>query len=285
MFKINGPILAATTLDDRADEVLLQADAMARYYGVDLHVCHVLPEILAVRPLFPHLHLDDVLKMTELEASARGTILDRALAITGRGAGEVRVTIEHGTPHSGILSAADQIQAGAIVVGGNASEDDAAPSRTAERVVRHARSPVLVVRPSREGAILAATDFSDPALPAVEAGVVEARRRDVDLALIHAIGLVPPLLPLPPPLTSAIRRAHREKLDDYVRRYEARGGGLLPDGPVAFAILRAAEDLPAQLLVIGTHGRSGLKRLTLGSVAETLMRGAQCSVLVVRLAT
>ena len=286
MFKIKGPVLAATTLDDGADEVLRQADAMARYYGVDLHVCHVLPEILAVRPLFPHLHVDDVLKVTELEAYARETILDRALAITGRGAGEVRVTIERGTPHSGILSAADQIHAGAIVVGGNASENDhAAPSRTAERVVRHAPSPVLVVRAPRAGAILAATDFSDPALPAVEAGVVEARRRGMDLVLIHAVGLVPPLLPLPPPLTNEIRRAHREKLDDYVRRYEARGGGLLPEGPVAFAILRAAEDLPAQLLVIGTHGRSGLKRLTLGSVAETLMRDAQCSVLVVRLAT
>lgn len=285
MFEIKGPVLAATTLDDCADEVLRQADAMARFYSVDLHVCHVLPELLAVRPLFPHLHLDDVWNVAEIEASARETILHRARAITGRGPGAVGVSIEHGTPHSGILGAADRIQAAAIVVGGNAGEhNDAKPSETAERVVRHARCPVLVVRPPRAGAILAATDFSDPALPAVQAGAVEARRRGADLVLIHAVGLVPPLLPLPPPLTNGIRRAQREKLDDNVRRYEAREG-LLPDGPVAFAILRAADELPAQLLVIGTHGRSGLQRLTLGSVAETLLRGAHCSVLVVRLAT
>ena len=57
MFKINGPILVAMGLDKGSDELLRQADALARSYKVKLSVCHVLPELFAVRPLFPQLHL------------------------------------------------------------------------------------------------------------------------------------------------------------------------------------------------------------------------------------
>jgi universal stress protein A len=49
-------------------------------------------------------------------------------------------------------------------------------------------------------------------------------------------------------------------------------------------ILSAASELPAQLLVVGTHGRTGLSRIALGSVAEAVVRAAPRSVLTVRLA-
>jgi nucleotide-binding universal stress UspA family protein len=62
MFKIKGPILAAMDIDKRSDEVLRQADALARSYKVRLFVCHVLPEIFATHPLFPQLNLEDALK-------------------------------------------------------------------------------------------------------------------------------------------------------------------------------------------------------------------------------
>ena len=64
--------------------------------------------------------------------------------------------------------------------------------------------------------------------------------------------------------------------------FQIKGGGLLRDGPAAPAILRAATELPAQLLVVGTHGRTALSRIALGSVAEAIVRAAPCSVLVVR---
>lgn len=71
MCQINRSILAAIALDETSDEVLRQAHAFARSYKVDLYVCHVLPEIYAIRPLFPQLHLDDALKQAELEASVQ----------------------------------------------------------------------------------------------------------------------------------------------------------------------------------------------------------------------
>jgi nucleotide-binding universal stress UspA family protein len=296
MFQIKGPILAAMDLDKGSDELLRQADALARSHKVKLSVCHVLPEIFAVRPLFPQLHLGDALKLYDLEAAVRDALLKRIQTVTDREPPQIEIEIEQGTVHAGILQAADNIGAGAVVVGGKVDHMGLhILGSAAEHVVRYAKCPVLVARPSPAGKILAATDFSDPALPAVEAGAAEARHRKVDLTIIHAIDLLPVASPiyeniysLPPidfmDLSDQMRKIWQQRLDECVHRFKAKGGGLLPDGQAAPAILNAAAELPAQLLVVGTHGRTGLSRLiALGSVAEVVVRAAPCSVLVVRL--
>jgi nucleotide-binding universal stress UspA family protein len=56
----------------------------------------------------------------------------------------------------------------------------------------------------------------------------------------------------------------------------------VPVGDAASEIAKAAEDWPADLIVIGSHGRGGIRRALLGSVAEGVMRQASCPVLVVR---
>jgi nucleotide-binding universal stress UspA family protein len=85
-------------------------------------------------------------------------------------------------------------------------------------------------------------------------------------------------------LSDQMRKIWQQRLDECVHHFKAKGGGLLREGPAVPAILSAAVELPAQLLVMGTHGRTGLSRLiALGSVAEAVVRAAPCSVLVVRL--
>ena len=293
MFQIKGPILAAMDIDKGSEELLRQADALARSYKVKLSVCHVFPEIFAVQPLFPQLHLDDALKLSELEAAARDDLLKRIRTVTAREPPQMEIEIEQGTVHAGILRAAENIGAGAVVVGGKVDHTGLhILGSSAEHVVRYANCPVLVARPSPAGKILAATDFSDPALPAVEAGAAEARRRKADLAIIHAIDLLPAISPfyadfysMPPmDLSDQMRKIWQQRLDECVHHFKAKGGGLLREGPAVPAILSAAVELPAQLLVMGTHGRTGLSRLiALGSVAEAVVRAAPCSVLVVRL--
>ena len=163
----------------------------------------------------------------------------------------------------------------------------------AERVIRHAHCPVLLVRPSRKktGRVLAATDFSDPSLPAIEAGVTESRRFDTDLVIVHSIDVLPIIMPavegvaypaLPPGTNDHIKEASRKELDNCVRRYNAKSG-VLYEGEAAAGIVQTAADLPARQIIVGTHGRSGLSRLALGSVAEAVLRSAPCSVLVVRM--
>ncbi len=58
---------------------------------------------------------------------------------------------------------------------------------------------------------------------------------------------------------------------------------VLLDGDPATEIVRFAHDARMDLIVMGTHGRTGLERLLMGSVAEKVMRDAPCSVLVVKL--
>jgi len=207
---------------------------------------------------------------------------------------KIEIEIEQGTVHAGILRAADNIGAGAVVVGGKVDHEGRHfLGGSAEHVVRYVHCPVLVARPSPAGKILAATDFSNPALPAVEAGAAEARRRKADLAVIHAVDLLPVMSPFyedfgncgmpPTDLSVEMRTIWQQSLDECVHRFRAKGGGLLRDGPAAEAILSTAEELPAQLLVVGTQGRTGVSRIALGSVAEAVVRAAPCSVLVVRL--
>jgi nucleotide-binding universal stress UspA family protein len=292
MFKIKGPVLAAMDLDNGSDDLLRQADAFARSYNVELSVCHVLPEIFAVRPLFPQLHLDDALKGSGLEVAVRDALLERIRAVTTRELSQTGIEIEQGTVHAGILRAAERIGAGAVVVGGKVDHQGMhILGNAAEHVVRYAHCPVLVARPSPAGKVLAATDFSDPALSAVEAGAAEARRLKTDLTIIHAIDLLPVMNPyygeffgMPPMvLSDQMRKLWQSKLEECVHHFKAKGGGLLRDGSAASAILIAAAELPAQLLVVGTHGRTGLNRVALGSVAEAVVRAAPCSVLIVRI--
>ena len=128
MFQIKGPILAAMDLDKGSEELLRQADALARSYKVKLSVCHVLPEIFAVQPLFPQLHLDDALKSYDLEASVRDALLKRIRTVTAREPPQIEIEIEQGTVHAGILRAADNIGAGAVVVGGKVDHKRSAHS-------------------------------------------------------------------------------------------------------------------------------------------------------------
>jgi len=79
------------------------------------------------------------------------------------------------------------------------------------------------------------------------------------------------------------RKTAQKKLDAVVARARAAGvraRGLLLEGQPAERILRAAKG--AGLLVIGTHGRTGLARFILGSVASRVVAGARCPVVTVR---
>jgi len=281
---LTGPVLAATDLSTGGDEALRQADALARDLRAPLHVCHILPEVLRVRMLFPQLQQRDAGEMQELERKAGDAVAASVEAITRRGRGEYELSTDSGSPHSGILLCAEKRRPGVLVVGAG---------RVALQVVRHAACPVLVARPSPSGKVLAATDLSDPSLPAVAAAVGEASRRGATLHLVHCVDLtyveagpLPmgfPVPPVPDAVVEEIKEDARRQLQASLASLGASGEILILDGSAARAVLKVSGDLPAELLVVGTRGRTGLPRLALGSVAEAVLADAPCSVLVVRL--
>ena len=165
----------------------------------------------------------------------------------------------------------------------------------AERAARYAHCSVLVARPSpKAGVVLAATDLSELSLPAIAAGAAAAKRSGARLVVASALewndsaftslsGLLGTLPVLPPAdLQQQLREALRSALEGAMARVGAVGEARVLDGSAASAIVDCAEELAAGLVVVGTHGRTGLARLALGSVAERVIRSAGCSVLAVR---
>jgi nucleotide-binding universal stress UspA family protein len=80
--------------------------------------------------------------------------------------------------------------------------------------------------------------------------------------------------------------SYEEALWDVIRKYEAPPGVTvghrLEEGDTVEDILTAAQECGADLIVMGTHGRTGLRRVLMGSVAENVVRRAPCAVLTVR---
>jgi nucleotide-binding universal stress UspA family protein len=155
---------------------------------------------------------------------------------------------------------------------------------------------VLVARPIKtSGVVLAATDLSEASLPVVGAAARAAERRNARLVVVTAVdwsyaawGSVAgapfgatPVVP-PPETQLEVRSAMRETMKRELERVGATGETLVIDGSPASAIAEQAETLGAELIVVGTHGRTGFSRLALGSVAERVVRAAAWSVLVVR---
>ena len=280
-----GPVLVATDLGPGSDEALRQGHALANALGGLLHVCHVMPDLRTVRMLFPQVQPRDDAAVQDLEHHAGDLVRLSVENLTGRAAREFRAAVVSGSAHSGILRHAETVGAGVIVVGAG---------NVAERVVRQARCPVLVARPSSPGVVLAATDFSDSALPAVAAGAAEASRRRVGFAVLHSLDFEPVVMgsyggayAIVPPFTPVDRARFREETRKALQRalahVGAEGTTIVTDGAPATAILEAARTLPAELVVVGTIGRTGLSRFALGSVAEAVVRRAPCSTLVTRL--
>ncbi|MBK7369213.1 MAG: universal stress protein [Candidatus Eisenbacteria bacterium] len=149
-----------------------------------------------------------------------------------------------------------------------------------------------VVRAHAPGVVLAATDFSDTSLPAVEAGRAEADRLGVGFLILHAVEVRVLALEAPDSVSSRMMtrlleseiESSKSRLEQLRKQYAA-DDTILSVGSPAEAILEEAARLRASWIIVGTHGRSGFQRLTLGSVAESVLRRAPCSMLIVRLGT
>lgn len=141
--------------------------------------------------------------------------------------------------------------------------------------------------------ILIPTDFSSHSQTALNYACEFARRFDAELHLLHVVQDVYSLLPepavaFPPPgeymaeLKAGAERALREALpppqDAGLRVVRA-----VCEGVPFLEIIRYARQQEIDLIVIGTHGRSGLAHVLMGSVAEKVVRKAPCPVLAVRL--
>lgn len=139
--------------------------------------------------------------------------------------------------------------------------------------------------------ILHPSDFSPASAPALGKAIELAKTSRAELVLLHVLD---PLQPVPdgavsPPTYGQLLKSARmygekqlARLVVQARRRGVRTRAILREGTPYSEIERAARGLKADLIVIGTHGRTGMSRLFLGSVASRVVALARCPVLSVR---
>ena len=287
-------ILCATDLSSGADEALRQADSLARLTGASLEAIHVVPSPLRSYPLFPQLH--------QREASELPGLIERAAepprrSCRGGHRPDAGGSVPRG-PRRRPLRRRRRARRG---------DGRRPPRRRGGR--RHRGAPAR--RRRREGAAQRALPRPrrsrhgrrrgrprrDRSLGPVSAGPhggrtyghaarraahgSPQRRRHGSGRRVRA-GRTRPAHRPRESIRGAVSEARTHLLDALVRSGVA-ARTIVTTGDPAASILKAAAELPAGLLVIGTRGRTGLARLLLGSVASEVARSATCPVLAVRL--
>jgi nucleotide-binding universal stress UspA family protein len=194
--------------------------------------------------------------------------------------------LREGDPAEEILRTAEERRCDLIVLGthGRTGLGRAVMGSVAEAVLRRAACPVVSVRADASlktaQTILYATDLSDLSDHAFPIARALAREHRASLVILHVYA---------PPMSHAEEVARRppdsyvDSLWEALHRYAVSDAGVkvthrLAEGDPVKEIVQAARELKCDLIVLGTHGRTGLRRVLMGSVAESVLRRAPCPV-------
>lgn len=277
-------IVCATDLTARSTAAWLRAALLARQTGAKLTLLHV------IQPRQPERIARHLANRAYIELLSQ---VDRAF---GSAAGFVDVVVRRGDVRRVIARTAEQANADLIVVAAPQSRSlDSIVGTTAERLVRTAKRPVLVVRREMQGDyrnVAIAADLSSASLPMLRTAVRLGALDGASATIVHAVD---------PSYDSMLRSAGidevaigRYQLDvqgDAKRRLQTMiaDAGLVPENtgvivrgdPPVVAIRAVLEHQRPELLAIGASRWFALKRLLIGSVADRLLREAECDVLVI----
>jgi nucleotide-binding universal stress UspA family protein len=215
--------------------------------------------------------------------------------------GRVRVTygqIESVSPAHAIIEQAEADAVDLIVMGthGRKGFDRLLSGSVSEEVVREAPCPVFTVLAGEEPTagpfvdhVLAPVDLSDQSERIADHAAELAETYDAKLTLMHVVeqAAYPTVYgvdPITPELPNVEARA-REALDELAARLDDRElhvDTVITTGYAARDIVDFIEEENVNLVVMATHGRTGLKRFVIGSVAEKVVRTAPCPVFTLR---
>jgi nucleotide-binding universal stress UspA family protein len=277
-------VVVATDFSAGAASAVARAALLPLAPGATISVIHVLAEAIPDR------------FATAVRDRAAGALADRAdglrRALAERGVDGA--TVEHalltGKPHVEIVRHARARAADLVVMGrhGPAPLRDALVGSTAERVIRKGDAPVLLVKEAAGGAYrraLVAVDLSDASRRGIDLAAALLPDEVREIALVHACHVA-----FRSWLGDAALDDYRRELTERAARdLAALAAGLplecrvaLREGDPRLEVLDQAVRERADLMVVGTHARSGVTHALVGSVAEWLVRSAPCDVAVTR---
>ncbi|MFD1104644.1 universal stress protein [Sphingobium olei] len=282
-------VLVATDFSPRADRALRRAVLVARQFSAGLVLLHA---------------LDDELPETLLAIqrdSSEGLLAETAATISSSDQVDCTYRLVMGDPFRALVDAARELEPDLVVMGPHRRNllKDIFVGTTAERTIRESATPILMANgmpASPYQRIMIATDLSECSLEAAKAAMELGLLAEAHLEILHVFDT---------PERSMMQRSMMtgDEVEDYTATVRAEAindlrsflseAGIQPDRKTVQAIelsvpdtiLSAARKAQIDLLVIGMHGRTGLEKFFLGSVAEEVLRYAKVDVLVIPSAT
>jgi nucleotide-binding universal stress UspA family protein len=283
-------ILIGSSLAAESDHVVETALKLAKGSGAAAHLVYAYNEPAGYAGMPSELLGEEVLWMESerklLEAQLREQAARTGLAdVTG-----APPLVHAGAPHRVLLDLADSFSVDLIVIGAaDAGRRWPTFGSTADRVIRKATCPVLVVRPASvfpPVRVLAPVDLSPASAGALRSGLDLLAQAGAPAAA-EILFVLNPIerdgsIQFTP---EQVARFAGEELHRFVDTQLPASATVLErrvrTGYPREEILAEINDAPTDLVLLGTHGRSGLERLLIGSVAADVLREAPCSVLVV----
>ncbi len=300
-------VLFPTDFSPYARYAMGYAIAMARQFRGILHVAHVIDATLfgegQAQARFVGLggsksEMDAVYESVREHAATR---LSHIVQISRDQGVEAQMHILRGLPWERTVSLAAELGVGLVVIPthGRSGFDRLVYGSVCERVVRQSPAPVLCIKhPEHEFVaepaldvnlrkVVFPTDFSEYSLQVLPYAVSLCRMFDAELILIH-VTETPLFMPeMLPQSTIEIEAEQRDQAQQQLEKAACTAVGIRVDtevrtGQAYRQIAEVVAERGADLVVVPTHGYSGIRHVLFGSVAEKVVRSAPCPVMTIR---
>lgn len=277
-------LLLATDLSARCDRAMDRSLQLAQQWGAELDVINVLEQPVAPEQLLGW--------MVSAEQGKDEDIVARAMEKEFVGCNlKGHMHIARGEPKDAIVRQANEIDASLVITGMARSETFGRflLGSTVESMARSIKRPLLVVRNRVHGAyqrIMVSTDFSE----ASREVLVRAAQMfpEQELLLYHVVSL---------PLSGIGGEQSEKKVAQSIEQGEALAfllnSGLTPEqrrwvrvvveaGPLETQMARYVREQDIQLVILGSHGRTGLLNMLIGSAAARMLEWLPCDSMIIR---
>jgi len=275
-------ILVAMDFAQPSRDALRMATLWAKAFHSEIILIHVIPEITGLKIDRGKIRRMETQKLREME-----------MDLKRKGMATVETITRFGIPFERIIEHSDELDVNLIVVGSGNRGKKYPLGTTAERVMLYADKPVLAVKPEGRPLvrkIVCPVDFSEASKRALMNAFHLSRTFEAHLT---ALTVYEPLLSsfFGPGRTPGeakekdLVKRQQYHYDRFLRGFESKDltwTKIIRRGEPHEEILRAVQDAQPDLLMMGSHGRTGLSRLLMGSTTEKVVREMPCSVVTVK---